>query len=163
PAPTRRAPDLDRGRGRGDPARLGRVAGVGARAARLETELAAGLEDGLAHPVVAVVRAPDLQAGGARHAVAQRADLLAADLHAAHGEELGLLDRAAVELLDDVPRPRPLDLEPPHVALDGLAVGAHRRARVELDVDVVALRGPELQVVGHRGAADVDEPVLGLA
>src|SRR3954453_14211680 len=43
--------------------------------------------------------APRPRAGGPRHAVPQRADLLAGDREGAQAEELDLLQRAAVQLL----------------------------------------------------------------
>ena len=117
---------VDRGQRRRDPARLERVGAVGARAARLDAELAPGLEDRVADLVVGLVRAPDLEPGSAGHAVAERADALAGDVHLGHPEELELLDRAAVDLLDHLPRVRALDLEAPLLAMHRLAVRARR-------------------------------------
>jgi len=93
--------------------------------------------------------------------VAQRADALAGDVEVRHPEEAHLLDRTAVELLDDLPRLRPLDLEPPQLARDRLAVGPRGRPLVPADVDVVALATPEAEVVGDGRASHEHELLLG--
>jgi hypothetical protein len=151
---------VDRRQRRRDPAGLEGVGRVGARATRLDPELAAHLEDGVADLLVGLVGAPDLQARGTGHAVTQGADLLAADVHGRHAEELQLLEVAAVQLLDDRPGVGALDLEPPHVARHGLAVRPGGRAGVVADLDVVALGALELQPVRHRRAADEDVLLL---
>ena len=82
-------------------------------------------------------------------------------VHGAHPEELQLLERAAVELLDDRPGVGALDLEAPQVAGDGLAVRPRGRPGVVADLDVVAAGlALELQPVGAGGAADVDVLLL---
>src|SRR5581483_2789954 len=152
---------VDRGQRRRDPARLERVRRVRARPDRLEPELLAGLEDGLAGLVVRLVRAPELEPGSAGHAVAQRADELPGDVHGAHPEELDVLDRPAVHRLEHLPRLRALDLEAPEPPHDPLARGAHRRAIVLLDLDVIAARlALELQPVRRGSATDEHELVL---
>src|SRR5690606_12035110 len=127
---------VDRGQRRGDPAGLERVRRVRARADREQAELGARLDDEVADAVVLLVRAPELEAGRAGHAVAQRVDGRAADLHRAGVEELELLDRAAVELLDDRPGVRALDLEAVVLARDRVAVRPRRRAPVDGDGEV---------------------------
>ena len=72
---------VDRGQRRGDPARLQRVRRVGARAAGLDAELARPPRGSRRGSCRALVRSPELEPGRARHAVAQRAHLLAADVH----------------------------------------------------------------------------------
>src|SRR5699024_6093996 len=106
---------------RGDPPRLERVRRVGARSAGLDAELGAGLEDRVSDLLVLRVRAPQLETRGASHAVAQRAHTRPGDVEVAHVEELDLLERTAVELLDDRPGVRPLDLEAVVVAGDEVA------------------------------------------
>ena len=54
---------VDRGQRRGNPTRLERVAGVGARADLHQAEIAARLQDRLADLVALCVRAPDLEPG----------------------------------------------------------------------------------------------------
>ena len=153
---------VDRGQRRRDPPRLERVRRVRAGPDGLEPELPPRLEDRLADVVVRLVRAPQLEARRAGHAVAQRSHLLPADVHRAHPEELHVLDRATVDLLEDLPRVRALHLEPPELPGHGLAHRPHRRAVVLLDLDVVAARlRLELQPVRCRGAADEHERVLG--
>src|SRR5690606_5057361 len=127
-----------------------------------QAELFTGLEDLVADVVLLFVGTPDLEARRAGHAVAQRAHGLVADLHLAHVEELELVERGAVELLDHVPGLRALDLEAPRNAVHRLAHRAARRARIVDDVDVVlALLGLEHQPAGGRRAADIDELFLG--
>jgi hypothetical protein len=95
--------------------------------------------------------------------VPQGADLLTADVHPAHAEEPDLLQRLAVQLLDHLPRVRALDLEPPQLAGDRLAVRPGRRPWVEDQVHVVAGRALVEQPVGDGRAADEGELLLGLA
>ena len=67
----------------------------------------------------------------------------------------------AVELLDDVPGLRPLDLEAPVLALHRLAHGAGGRSAIHLDLHVVpAGFRLEEQPVGGRRPAHVDVFVL---
>src|SRR5690606_19096942 len=125
---------------------------------RDQAELFARLEDLLLDVVLLVVRTPDFEARRAGHAVAQRADGLVADLHRRHVEELELVERSAVELLDHVPGARALDLEAPRNAVDRLAHRAARAAVVVDDLDVVAAGlTVEPQPVGGRRTADVNE------
>ncbi len=72
-----------------------------------------------------------------------------------------LLDRTAVDLLDDRPRLRALDLEAPQIPLDRLAVRAHRRPLVPADVHVVASAASEAQVVGDGRPSDEYELLVG--
>src|SRR5690606_13852832 len=116
---------------------LERVRRVGARADLMEPEVLPCLDDRGADLFALLVRAPDLETGGAGHAVAQRAHRAARDLDRAHVEEPDLLDRAAVELLDHLPCVRALDLEAVALANDGLAHRPRRRAVVLLDLDVI--------------------------
>src|SRR5690606_17668209 len=152
---------VDRGQRRRNPAGLERVRRVSARADLTQAELRTGRDDRLADLVVLLVRAPDLETGSARHAVPEGADRAAADLHRAHVEELELLDRAAVQLLDELPRVRALDLEAIALTDDGLAHRTRRRAVVFLDLDVVAARlRVEHDPIRRRCTADVDQLVL---
>ena len=122
---------VDRGQRRGDPARLERVRRVRAGSAGLDAELATGLEDRIADLAVLLVGAPQLESGGAGHAVTEGADVLARDRHLAHVEEACTFSSwSAVELLDDLPRVRALDLEAVVLAVHGGAVGARGRAVV---------------------------------
>src|SRR5690606_7823611 len=141
-----------------DPAGFERVRRIGTRTDRDQAELFACLEDLLADVVLVLVGAPDFQTRRTGHAVAQRADGLVADLHRAHVEELELVERLAVELLDHVPGARALDLEAPGDALHRLAHRAARRTVVMDDLDVVAAGLTVVaQPVGGRSAADVNE------
>src|SRR5690606_31377589 len=152
---------VDRRQRARDPARLERVRRIGAAADRDQAELFTRLEDLLADVVLVLVGAPDLEARRAGHAMAQRADGLVADLHRRHVEELELVERGAVELLDHVPGARALDLEAPADALDRLAHRAARAAVVVDDLDVVAAGlTVETQPVRGRRAADVHELFL---
>src|SRR5690606_19317025 len=127
----------------------------------MKTEILAGLDDRGADFLALLVRAPDLEPGSAGHAVTQRAHRAPRNLDRAHVEELDLLDRAAVELLDHLPSVRTLYLEAVALANDGLAHRAGRGTIVLLDLDVVAAgRGVELDPVRRGRAADVDELVL---
>jgi len=94
----------------------------------------------------------------------QRPDPLASDVHVAHVKELQLLQRPVVDLLDDLPRVRSLNLEPPQAPGDSVPVRAGRRPVVLDDFHVVS-PGPRLilQPVGRRTTADEHELVLGLA
>ena len=153
---------VDRRKRRGDPARLEGVGGVGPRPAGLDAELPARFEDGIPDLPVLLVGSPDLEARRPRHAVAERPDVLAVDLELTHVEELHLLERAAVELLDDRPGVRSLDLEAVELAVHRLAVRARGRAVVVANLDVVAAGlGVELQPVRPGRPPDVDELVLG--
>src|SRR5437016_5006584 len=87
---------------------------------------AAGLENGGADLLLPGIRTPDLEPRRTRHAVPQRAHGFSGDPHGGHAEELQLLERAAIELLDDGPGLRPLDLKSPDGTGHGLAHGAHR-------------------------------------
>src|SRR5690606_32773642 len=146
---------------RRNPARLERVRRVGARADLMEPEVLPGLDDRGADLFALLVRPPDLETGSAGHAVAQRAHRAASDLDRAHMEELDLLDRPAVQLLDHLPRIRALDLVAVALANNGLAHGPRRRPVVLLDLDVVtASRRVELDPVRRRRTADVNELVL---
>jgi hypothetical protein len=92
--------------------------------------------------------------------VAQRADLLALDLDGAHVEELEVRHFLAVQLLDDLPGVRALDLEAVGDALDGEPLRVAGRAIVLLDRDAVLARlGVELDPARGRRAPDEDEPV----
>src|SRR3954452_325976 len=149
---------------RGDPPGLEGVGRVCPRADGLQAELPAGLEDGVADAVVALVGAQDLPPRRPGQAFPQRADGVPADVHGAHPEELQLLQLAAVELLDDRPGVGALDLEAPQVAGDGLAVRPRGRPGIVADLDVVAPGlALELQPVGAGGAADADVLLLGEA
>src|SRR5262249_48469933 len=160
PEPLAIVPELlarvDRRQRRRYPAGLQRVRRIGAAAASHETELLAGLEDRRADLILLCIGTPDLEPGGARHAAAQGAHGPAANPHGGHVEELQLLERATVQLLDDRPRLGALDLEAPHRACDWLSHRAHRRAVVELHLDVVAAgRRMKAQPVRGRRPADV--------
>ena len=79
-------------------------------------------------------------------------------------EEPDVRDRPAVQLLEDRRRVGPLDLEAVVHALDPVAVGPRRRARVAGDPHVVrAERAVVLDPVRRRRPADQHEPVLALA
>jgi hypothetical protein len=95
----------------------------------------------------------------------QRANPLAGDVHVGHVEELELLERRTVELLDDRPGVSPLDLETPALPIDGLPHGVHRRASIRLDVEVpVSADFPVIaQPVAGRRSADEEELVLALS
>jgi hypothetical protein len=94
--------------------------------------------------------------------VAQRPGLLPGEVHDAHPEELDVLERTSVELLQDLPRIRALYLEPPDPPGDGLAHRPHRRPVVLVDLDVVPPHlGLELEPVRRGRAADEHELVLG--
>src|SRR3546814_1060209 len=88
--------------------------------------LLARVQDGAANLFLFLVGAPYLEPRRARHAVAQRADRLARDVHGGHVEETELFQRAAMQLFYDCPRIRALHLESPACAGDGLAHRAHR-------------------------------------
>src|SRR5262245_19603809 len=94
----------------------------------------------------------------------QRPDPFAGDVHVAHVEELELLQRPAVDLLDHLPRVRSLNLEPPQAPGDSVPVRTCRRPLV-LDDFYVVSPGPRLvlQPVGGRTTADEHELALGLA
>ncbi|CDO38093.1 hypothetical protein SPHV1_50060 [Novosphingobium sp. KN65.2] len=89
--------------------------------------------------------------------MAQGPDFPAGDSHRAHTEETQLLERAAIEFLDDVPSPGTLDLEAPDRARNRFAHGSHRRTIVKFELDIVALLGLITQPVRRRSAADVAE------
>src|SRR6185437_12079660 len=127
---------VDRRQRRRYPAGLQRIRRIGAAAAGHQTELLAGLENRRADLILLCIGTPDLEPGGARHAVAQGAHGPAGNLHGGHVEELQLLERAAVQLLDDSPTLGTLDLEAPYRTCDRLAHRPHRRAVVELHLDV---------------------------
>jgi hypothetical protein len=95
--------------------------------------------------------------------VTEGADLLARDRELAHVEEAHLLERPAVELLDDLPGVGALDLEAVVLAVHGGTVRAGRRTVVVAELDVVAAGlGVELQPVRAGSAADVHVLVLAL-
>ena len=75
----------------GNPAGLQGVGGVGARTDRRQAELAARFHDDVEDLFVVGVWAPDLKSRRAGHAVAQRLDLLAAQIDVAPVEELDFL------------------------------------------------------------------------
>src|SRR5690606_25359797 len=129
---------VDRGQRRRNPAGLERVRRVRARADLVQAEVATGLDDRRANLVALLVRAPDLETRRARHAVAQRSHGATGDLDRVHVEELDLRHRTAVQLLDQIPGVRALDLEAVALAHDGLAHRTRRRAVVLHDLDVVA-------------------------
>src|SRR5690606_19933356 len=152
---------IDGGQRRRDPAGLERIRRVRARPDLMQTEILAGLDDRGANLLALLVRAPDLESRCSGHAVTQRAHGPPRDLNRAHVEELDLLDRAAVQLLDHLPRVRALDLVAVALANDGLAHRPGRGTIVLLDLDVVAAgRGVELDPVRRRRASDIDELVL---
>ena len=100
------------------------------------------------------------QISSAGHAVAQRAHLAPADVHRGHVEHPELVDRPAVEFLDEFPGVRPLDLEAVADAVDGLALRVARRTVVLGDRDIVAAGLPmKLDPVRARRPADENEPV----
>src|SRR5690606_2205983 len=101
---------------------------------RNEAEFFASLQDFVADIFLIFIGAPDLKTRRSGHAVAQRADGLVADLHGRHVEELELLERFAVELLDHVPGARTLDLETPGNAVHRLAHRAARRTGIVDDL-----------------------------
>src|SRR5690606_28558829 len=110
-----------------------------------------------------LVRTPDLETRSAGHAVAQRLDLLRADVDPVDVEELDVRKRTAVQLLEDLVRLRTLDLVAVVRAQDALAFRTRRRTRVVLDAHVpLAVSGAEHQPVRGRSAADEDELVLAL-
>ena len=149
---------VDGGQRRRDPARFERVGRICARSAREQPELGARLEDRLARLVVGLVRPPQLEAGLAGHAVTQGAHALARDVHLRHAEELQLLDGSSVQLLDDWPGVRALDLKAPVHAGDRLTVWTTGGAVVELEVELVAAGlGLVLEPVGDRRAAHPHE------
>src|SRR5262245_56260305 len=119
---------VDGGQRRRNPAGLQSVRGVRARADLPHAELLAGLDDDVADFLALLVRAPDLEAGRAGHAVTQRAHGVLADLDRAHEEELDLGHGTAVQLLDDLPGVRALDLEAVGNAVHGLALRIAGRA-----------------------------------
>src|SRR6185312_1252223 len=108
--------------GRGNPARLQRVRGVGAGTHRDDAELFTGLQDRIADELALLVRPPQLQARGAGHAVPQGAYPLAANVDRVHGEELDVGNRSAVQLVEDLLRIRALHLVAVVAARDGLAL-----------------------------------------
>ncbi len=94
--------------------------------------------------------------------MAQGADLAAGDADVTHPEELDLRHGAAVELLDDVLRVRPLDLIAVEAARYRLAHWARRRTVVIGCLDIVAAGlGVEFDPVRRRIAADIDHAVFG--
>ncbi len=102
-----------------------------------------------------------LEAGSARHAVTQRANLFAADIDGVHGEELHVRDRAAVQLVQHLLGVRTLHLEAVVTAVDRLALRIARRAVVTDHVDLEAAGlAVELDPVHRRGAADEQQLVL---
>ncbi len=156
---------VDRGKRGRNPARLERVRRVSPRTDGQEAELGASLDDQVADLVVVGVGAPDLQAGGAGHAVTQSTHVHAADLHLRHVEEAELLERSAVEFFDHGPGVRALDLEAVVLARDGVTVRARVRAAVDLDVQVLVAAGlaMEHEPVRCGRAADIDVFVFGFA
>jgi hypothetical protein len=97
--------------------------------------------------------------------VTQGTDRAACDGHGGHAEEAQLLQRAAVELLDDGPGVGALDLEAVVAAGDAVAVGTGGAAAVHLDVQVGVTTGLTVveQPVGGRCATHVGVLVLCLA
>ena len=92
----------------------------------------------------------------------QRTHVSTGNFHRRHVEELQLFERTTVQLLDDIPGARSLDLKTPYRSRDGLAHRPRRRAVVEFEVNVVAaVLGLEAKPVGCRRTADVNELFLG--
>src|SRR5690606_10079003 len=94
----------------GDPAGFQRVRRVSAGTHWTDAEFFARLQDRAADLFTFFVRSPDFETRCAGHAVTQRADGASGDLDLAHVEELDLRQRAAVQLLQDSPCVRTLDL-----------------------------------------------------
>ena len=148
----------DRGQRARDPARLERVRRVDAGADLAEPVVLAGLDDRRADVLHLLPRPEQLEAGDARHAVVERAHLLACDRDLAEVEELDLGQRPAVRLRQHLERGRPLHLEAVDLPPPGRVRGRPLVA-VEGDVEVARL-GVVLHPVVGRGATDEVDAVL---
>ena len=91
----------------------------------------------------------------------QRADLPPRDVHRVHREKLELGERSAVQLVDDLPGIRALNLITVELAHDRFSTGDGRRSVVLFDRDVVAAGlCVELNPIGRRRAPDEHELIL---
>ena len=114
---------VDRRQRAWDPAGFQRVRRIGARTDGDQAEFLARFEDLLADIFLLVIGAPDFEARRSGHAVAQGADRLVADLHCRHVEELQLVERCAVQLLDHVPGRGPWIWKRHEMRFTGLPIG----------------------------------------
>ena len=124
-----------------------------------DAELGAGLEQRVEDHVGVRPRPEELEAGLARHPVAQRLHVLAGDLDVADVEELDLGDRPVEDLLHDLVRVRPLQL----VAVERRRALPHVRVGLEPVVHVLArglgLLGVEAHPVDQEVVSDQHEPL----
>src|SRR5699024_2481087 len=83
-----------------------------------EPEFIPGLHDDFANPVIVVIWAPQFQTRRTSHTVTQCSNIEITDHHGAHLEELQLLYRSTIDLFDDIPGTRSLDLQTPEFPMD---------------------------------------------
>jgi hypothetical protein len=131
---------------------------------QIDPDVARRLHDRRLDVVLVGVRAPDLEARRAGHAVAQRLHAPRADVDPVDVEEFDVRYRAAVDLVEDLVGFGALDLEAVVRAVDRLAVGAAVRARIVREAYLPLADGllKPHPVCGRR-AADEHELILALA
>ena len=152
---------VDGGKRRWDPAGFQRVRGISTATAGDQTEFLTRFQNGSADFFLFSIGTPDFEARCAGHAVTQRADGFARNVHGRHVEELELLKRSAMQLFNDGPSVRTLDLEAPFLAGNGLAHRTHRRPVIQFDFDVIATSCRVItKPVGGRRTADISEALF---
>src|SRR5690625_1023548 len=150
---------------RWDPAGFQGVGCIGARTNWQQTELGACFDDGVTNASVVFVWSVDFQTWRTGHTVTQGANFQSVNVHVGHAEEFQLFNFGAVELVDDIPSSRALNLEAEQFTRYCRTIGTRWRTAVNLQVEVlvVTLFSVVHQPVGDWGATNVGEFVFGFA